>query len=185
MDETNHQDPNLNNPEQEEGPIDQITSKISSYIQLYVDRYVIYPKARWVFAGVVFLIYVYRAYVNNGLHVISYFLGLYMLDKFLGFISPKNEEDVILPTRQNEEFKPFRRAVRELDLWKSYVAAFMVSIVLSYFQFLNIPVFWPLLVMYFIMVMVVAFRTKITHMIRYRYVPIDIGKRTYNKKSRK
>ena len=45
-----------------------------------------------------------------------------MLDKFLGFISPKDEEDVmtttpVLPTTQNEEFKPFRRAVKELDLW--------------------------------------------------------------------
>ncbi len=47
-----------------------------------------------------------------------------MLDKFLGFISPKDEEDVmgvdsVLPTRENDEFRPFRRAVRELDLWYS------------------------------------------------------------------
>ena len=118
--------------------------------------------------------------------MISYFLGLFMLDKFLGFISPKDEEDVtssgaILPTRQNDEFRPFRRAVKELDLWKSYVVAFIMSIGLSYIEFLNIPVFWPLLVMYFIMVVVVTFKTKIAHMIRYNYVPIDIGKRTYTK----
>ena len=57
------------------------------------------------------------SFIIIGFHIISYFLGLYMLDKFLGFISPKDEEDVILPTRETEEFKPFRRAVRELDLW--------------------------------------------------------------------
>ncbi len=45
-----------------------------------------------------------------------------MLDKFLGFISPKDEEDVmtnntVLPRYENDEFRPFRRAVKELDLW--------------------------------------------------------------------
>ncbi len=59
------------------------------------------------------------------------------------------------------------------------MVAFMVSIGLSYVEFLNIPVFWPLLVMYFIMVVIVTFKTKIAHMIKYNYIPIDIGKRTY------
>ena len=61
--------------------------------------------------------------------------------------------------------------------------AFGISILLSFIEILNIPVFWPLLVMYFIMVMLVAFKTKIAHMIRYRYVPIDIGKRRYISKA--
>jgi len=63
--------------------------------------------------------------------------------------------------------------------------AFIVSILLSFIEILNIPVFWPLLVMYFIMVMLVAFKTKIAHMIKYRYVPIDIGKRKYVAKTLK
>ena len=58
--------------------------------------------------------------------------------------------------------------------------AFIISILLSYLEFLNIPVFWPLLILYFLMVVIVTFKTKIAHMIRYRYIPIDIGKRTYN-----
>ena len=63
-----------------------------------------------------------RSIIVLGFHIISYFLGLYMLDKFLGFISPKDEEDVtssgsVLPTRESDEFRPFRRAVKELDLW--------------------------------------------------------------------
>ncbi len=45
--------------------------------------------------------------------------------------------------------------------------------------------FWPLLVLYFVMVMLVAFKTKIAHMIRYRYVPLDIGKRRYTDKRAK
>jgi len=123
---------NENQEPEPEGPIDKLTFKMWQYVQIYVDRYAIYPKERWLVAGILFIIYIYRAYINQGIfkpgftcykgfHIISYFLGLYMLDKFLGFISPKDEEDVagaaILPTRENEEFRPFRRAIKELDLW--------------------------------------------------------------------
>ncbi len=76
--------------------------------------------------------------------------------------------------------KVVRRSCR-----KSYTIALIASIGLSFVQILNIPVFWPLLVMYFIMVMLVAFKTKIAHMIRYRYLPIDIGKRRYTGKAGK
>ena len=112
------------NEEQPDGIIDKINFKIWQHTQVYVDYYSIYPKSRWFAAFLLLLIYIYRAFINDGifhyyigLHVISYFLGLYMLDKFLGFISPKDEDDVMLPVRQSDEFKPFRRAIKELDLW--------------------------------------------------------------------
>ena len=61
------------------------------------------------------------------------------------------------------------------------MAAFIICTLLSYLDFLNIPVFWPLLVAYFLMVMIVAFKSKIAHMIEHKYVPVDIGKRNYTK----
>eukprot|EP00826_Nyctotherus_ovalis_P066740 TRINITY_DN9897_c0_g7_i2.p1 TRINITY_DN9897_c0_g7~~TRINITY_DN9897_c0_g7_i2.p1 ORF type:complete len:134 (+),score=22.66 TRINITY_DN9897_c0_g7_i2:69-470(+) len=114
-----------NSEAEPEGFVEKVSFKLWQFVQVYVDRFSIYPKLRWLFAVLLLGVYAYRAYVNNGMvsanligfHVVTYFLGLYMLDKFLGFISPKDEEDVILPTRQNDEFRPFRRAVRELDLW--------------------------------------------------------------------
>lgn len=118
--------------EEPEGFVERIYFAAWQNVQRIVDRYAIYPKSRWLVTGLLFLIYVYRAYINQGrelhlriligFHIISYFLGLYMLDKFLGFISPKEEEDVmsnssVLPIYENDEFRPFRRAVKELDLW--------------------------------------------------------------------
>ena len=111
--------------------LDGATYLVWHKVQWVVDRLTIYPVARWLLALCLFGFYVYRAVINQGkegqgsrvgFHIISYFLGLFLLDKILGFISPKNEEDVmstdsVLPTTQNDEFKPFRRAVKELDLW--------------------------------------------------------------------
>ncbi len=53
--------------EEPEGAIDKFTFKIWQYTQVYVDRYAIYPKWRWLAAGVLFLFYVYRAYINQGM----------------------------------------------------------------------------------------------------------------------
>eukprot|EP00826_Nyctotherus_ovalis_P005195 TRINITY_DN11165_c0_g7_i1.p1 TRINITY_DN11165_c0_g7~~TRINITY_DN11165_c0_g7_i1.p1 ORF type:complete len:135 (+),score=12.12 TRINITY_DN11165_c0_g7_i1:97-501(+) len=97
--------------------------------QSLFDRLATCVLSRWVAALLLFAFFVYRAAINNGmrsvsvgLHLVSYFLGLFMLDHFLGFISPKDESDIpnprtVLPMKRNEEFKPFRRAVREFDLW--------------------------------------------------------------------
>ena len=63
MEENTYQEPNTG---EEDGIIEQIMHKVQHYVQIYVDRYAIYPKTRWLFAGVVFGFYVYRAYVNNG-----------------------------------------------------------------------------------------------------------------------
>eukprot|EP00826_Nyctotherus_ovalis_P039665 TRINITY_DN3827_c0_g1_i8.p1 TRINITY_DN3827_c0_g1~~TRINITY_DN3827_c0_g1_i8.p1 ORF type:complete len:192 (-),score=41.70 TRINITY_DN3827_c0_g1_i8:144-719(-) len=167
--------------------IESTTYFVWRKLQCIIDLLALRCCMRWSIALALFLFFVYRAVHNGGLHVISYFLGLYMLEQFLGFISPKDELDVIapnqsvLPTRENEDFKPFKRAVKELDLWKSYMMAFAVSIAISYIDFLNIPVYWPLLVGYFAIVMFIAFRSKIAHMLQYSYVPVDIGKRNYTK----
>jgi len=45
----------------------------------------------------------------------------------------------------------------------------------------DIPVFWPLLLFYFVFIFFVTMRKQISHMMRYNYVPIDISKRQYGK----
>ncbi|VDO90165.1 unnamed protein product [Schistosoma mattheei] len=41
---------------------------------------------------------------------------------------------------------------------------------------MDIPVFWPILVMYFIMLFAIMMKKQIKHMIKYRYVPFTYGK---------
>ena len=46
----------------------------------------------------------------------------------------------------------------------------------------NIPVFWPILLMYFIALFVLTMKRQIKHMIKYRYVPFSFGKTRYKGK---
>ena len=40
----------------------------------------------------------------------------------------------------------------------------------------DIPVFWPILVMYFFILFYVTMKRQIKHMMKYRYLPFDLGK---------
>ena len=46
----------------------------------------------------------------------------------------------------------------------------------------NIPVFWPILLMYFIALFVLTMKRQIKHMIKYRYIPFSFGKTKYKGK---
>ena len=82
--------------------------------------------------------------------------------------------------------------------------AIVVAFVLTLFSFFNIPVFWPILVLYFFILFSLTMKRQIMvsvvvavyspssnsigllfflqHMIRYRYLPFSYGKRTYKGK---
>ena len=65
--ESKHEDTPPSPDEEPEGVIDQFTFRIWQIVHAYVDRYAIYPRTRWIVAGLVFLVYVYRAYINQGM----------------------------------------------------------------------------------------------------------------------
>ena len=50
---------------------------------------------------------------------------------------------------------------------------------LTLFDYFNFPIYWPLLVFYFIFMTIFLCRYKIEHMIRYKYIPFDFGKQKY------
>ncbi|KAF5394578.1 hypothetical protein PHET_11057 [Paragonimus heterotremus] len=58
----------------------------------------------------------------------------------------------------------------------STVRAILISIVCTFFPFLDIPVFWPILVLYFLMLFTLMMKRQIKHMIKYRYMPFTYGK---------
>lgn len=91
----------------------------------------------------------------------AYALGIYLLNLFLAFLQPKfdpsneaidNEmEDGsvgTLPTKQDEEFRPFIRRLPEFKFWYWATRAICISFLCSWFEIFNVPVFWPVLVMY-------------------------------------
>lgn len=49
----------------------------------------------------------------------------------------------------------------------------------TFFPFLDIPVFWPILLVYWMVLFAFTMHRQIRHMIKYRYLPFDLGKKKY------
>uniref|UniRef100_A0A5K3FB06 Protein RER1 n=1 Tax=Mesocestoides corti TaxID=53468 RepID=A0A5K3FB06_MESCO len=54
--------------------------------------------------------------------------------------------------------------------------AIIISLVCTFIPFLDVPVFWPILVVYFLVLFTVMMKRQIKHMITHRYVPFSYGK---------
>lgn len=60
------------------------------------------------------------------------------------------EDGPELPTKANEEFRPFIRRLPEFKFWYSVSKSTVIALFCTFFEVFNVPVFWPILVMYFI-----------------------------------
>ena len=90
-----------------------------------------------------------------------YSLGIYLLNLFLAFLQPKFDPSLVqdenledgdasaLPTKADEEFRPFIRRLPEFKFWHSATRAIAIAFVCTWFDIFNVPVFWPVLVVYF------------------------------------
>jgi hypothetical protein len=47
---------------------------------------------------------------------------------------------------------------------------------MTFFSVFDVPVFWPILLCYWIVLFVLTMKRQIVHMIKYKYVPFSIGK---------
>ncbi|KAI0023206.1 retrieval of early ER protein Rer1 [Xylariomycetidae sp. FL0641] len=189
----------MENIEPEQTPFAAVTAhttRLQRQYQALLDRSTPYVLYRWVGTGVALCMFFLRVFVAQGWYIVAYALGIYLLNLFLAFLQPKfdpsnemldNEmEDGSaggLPTKQDEEFRPFIRRLPEFKFWHEATRAILVGFVCSWFEVFNVPVFWPVLVMYWIILFVLTMRKQIQHMIKYRYVPFSFGKAKYGKSS--
>ncbi|GFE52830.1 Rer1 family protein [Babesia ovis] len=161
---------------------------------------------RWMYFTIVFIAFWHHIF-GNGMHfVIAYMYAVYALNLVLRFITPLDFDDLcaaheeanggtILPSSEDKpkeitlekmrksenvyEFKPFMRQMNEFTFWLALVRASHLSYICTCFEFLDVPVFWPLLVIYFVMLFATTMRQQLENMIKYKYVPFNIGKKTY------
>ncbi|KAJ0340320.1 hypothetical protein COL922a_003548 [Colletotrichum nupharicola] len=185
--------------EPEQTPFSSVTthtSKIQRQYQALLDQSTPFVLYRWVGTGVCILVFFARVFVAQGWYIVAYALGIYLLNLFLAFLQPKfdpsnealdNEmEDGgvgILPTKQDEEFKPFIRRLPEFKFWYWATRAILIAFFCSWWEIFNVPVFWPVLVMYWFILFFLTMRKQIQHMIKYRYVPFTFGKKNYAAKN--
>ncbi|EPZ33453.1 Retrieval of early ER protein Rer1 domain-containing protein [Rozella allomycis CSF55] len=145
--------------------------------QKFLDTLTPYTIPRWSFTGVLIIIFFLRIIFVQGWYVVAYALSIYLLNLFLAFITPKFDpslaeseeiaEGPALPTKMDEEFKPFIRRLPEFKFWYWSTRASLIAFVCSFISLFDIPVFWPVL-------------RQIKHMMKHKYIPFDIGKRKYS-----
>ncbi|ELU42101.1 Rer1 domain-containing protein [Rhizoctonia solani AG-1 IA] len=86
-------------------------------------------------------------------------------------------------TGKDEEFRPFIRRLPEWQFWLSATRATVFAILATLFEAFDVPVYWPILVIYFFILFGITMKRQIRHMIKYKYVPFDIGRKaTYGAK---
>lgn len=74
---------------------------------------------------------------------------------------PDNDDDMQLPTRASEEFRPFIRRLPEFKFWYSVMKSTLFATFFTLFDCFNIPVFWPILVLYFITLFIITMKRQI------------------------
>ena len=160
--------------------------KIGLYFNTINDKIIIYRKSRWLAVAILSIIYFIRVFYKKGYYALTYCIGIHFLNSFIGFISPLDdpedelgEDNSYLPQRSNEEFRPFQRKIREFSFWNLMFWTFLVSIFFTFFECFDIPVFWPLLLVYFLLIFFIIMKRQIKHMIKYKYLPWDTGKKNY------
>lgn len=84
---------------------------------------------------------------------------------------------------EEEEFRPFIRRLPEFKFWLSATKATFVALACTITRATDIPVYWPILLVYFFVLFGLTMRRQIQHMIKYRYIPFDLGRKaTYRSK---
>lgn len=178
-------------PLDEETALSRLSRTISQRYQLLLDLWTPHVASRWVFSVVILILFMARVVLFHGWYIISYGLGIFYLSLFVGFISPKidpefraNVEDTddtgpTLPTRANDEFRPFIRRLPEFKFWHQATRATFVSLFMSLFDSFDLPVYWPILLVYFLLLLFVTIKKHLHHMWKYRYVPWSRGKTRY------
>ncbi|RAL60146.1 hypothetical protein DID88_000771 [Monilinia fructigena] len=102
------------------------TSKIGRQYQAWLDKSTPYVPYRWLTTFGLLLLFFIRIFVAQGWYIVAYSLGIYLLNLFLAFLQPKfdpsneaidndMEDGAVggLPTKQDEEFRPFIRRLPE------------------------------------------------------------------------
>lgn len=159
-------------------------------IRLVFDTLTPYTKSRWGFGFFLVIMFIIRICIKQGWYIVCYALGIYHLNLFIAFLTPKMdpaldldaEDGPELPTKSDEEFKPFVRRLPEYKCWLAVTKSTIIAFTCTFFDFFNVPVFWPILVMYFVTLFCITMKRQIKHMIKYRYLPFTHNKPKYTSK---
>ncbi|KAJ3683107.1 hypothetical protein LUZ60_013334 [Juncus effusus] len=169
-------------------PLAKYRADLSRQFQHYLDKSTPHTLYRWAGTAGLGLLYLLRVYFLQGFYIVTYGLGIYLLNLLIGFLSPMVDPEQEggdapgLPMKGSDEFKPFIRRLPEFKFWYAITKAFCIAFVMTFFSLFDVPVFWPILLCYWVVLFVLTMKRQILHMIKYKYVPFNIGKQKYGGK---
>jgi len=180
-----------NNPVADTTPLGRIRANLSALdrqLQSTIDQTTPYVAQRWIGTALLLTLFLIRILYTHGWYIVTYALAIYLLNIFLLFLSPKfdpaledlDDDGPKLPMKNDEEFRPFIRRLPEFKFWLNATRATLLALFCSFFAIFDVPVFWPVLLVYFIILFSLTMRKQVQHMIKYRYVPFDFGKKKYS-----
>lgn len=170
-------------------------SKFQRQYQQTLDRWTPHVLQRWLATLVLLALFMLRIVLSQGWYIVCYGLAIYLLNLLLAFLQPKFdpslEDDLladeieeggdqsvpVLPSQRDDEFRPFVRRLPEWQFWLSATRATLVSLFCTVSEVFDVPVYWPILVVYFCVLFALTMRRQIQHMIKYKYIPFDIGRK--------
>ncbi|CAJ0959784.1 unnamed protein product, partial [Mesorhabditis belari] len=167
------------------GFVSRFFSSIELKYQYYLDSFTPHTTARWVVAVLFLMAFCARIFLIQGFYIVTYALFIYYLNMFLLFLTPSidpalefddDDDGPVLPSRTSDEFRPFMRRLPEFKFWHSMMKSTLIGFVCTFFEVFDVPVFWPILVMYFIILFCLTMKRQIMHMIKYKYIPFTVGK---------
>lgn len=112
----------MSEQEPQENPVSKALALANQRLQQVLDKSTPHASARWAAWGVLLLLYMLRVYFLAGFYIVTYGLGIYNLNLLLGFITPQvdpeqEHDGLALPTKSDQEFKPFIRRLPEFKFW--------------------------------------------------------------------
>ncbi|KAI6009837.1 retrieval of early ER protein Rer1 [Pisolithus marmoratus] len=170
-------------------------AKLQRQYQQTLDRWTPHVLQRWFGTLGLLTIFMLRIVLSQGWYIVCYALAIYLLNLLLAFLQPKfdpslqddlmadeieegtGDDGPTLPSQRDDEFRPFVRRLPEWQFWLSSTRAVIIALFCTLSEVFDVPVYWPILVVYFCVLFALTMRRQIQHMMKYKYIPFDIGRK--------
>ncbi|KRH94192.1 Golgi proteins involved in ER retention (RER) [Pseudoloma neurophilia] len=172
--------------------MEQFFKNFSRKYQYYLDRTAPQKMGRWIGFAVLLVLFFLRIIIIQSHFLVTYVLSIYLLHGLIGFCTPQEEsipdpfdnidDDVYVPQQVDDEFRPFMRRLPEFDFWFLAVRLVLLAFFTTFFDLFDIPVFVPILVIYFLLISLLTAKNLYRHMKKYNYNPFLSGKETFKNK---
>jgi hypothetical protein len=155
-------------------------------VQYWLDKSTVHLAPRWGFFVFLLFVFFLRIYLVQGYFIVAYGLGIFLLNNFIAFLTPledpsAGDDGPALPTssKEGKEFRPFARRLPEFKFWMACARGVSTAFCMTFLSVFDVPVFWPILVLYFFVLFFMTMKRQIMHMYKHKYVPMSFGKHKY------